>query len=354
MDAEIRFVMTRELAAAANERIRKVRARIIALWRLGAAALLLVLLVATFFFVRLLDLPAELQVVVCAIAWLLITIGFIAGLVMAFRLRSRALAGFREKELVYRITDATFDWSMPGASGRHPWQIFVRLCPYPDFWLLFYTEANAFVLPAGQVQGAIGEFIESKVRQSDAGGAPVPLTAGSPPGNAAEGEDKCIMDRQIKVRFTQDLLIRGARRHQQTLGARLSWWFAFLCLLLVLHLVFSPLNPMTCVVCGLIALAIGWHVVTRLRRARWARKQVAQWGEYEATYRMTDEGLHVSTPYFNGVSPWSQFRKLHRFKDVWLLVTGPTDVLALPSESSQGEVGEFVVRRIRENGGEVR
>jgi hypothetical protein len=256
--------------------------------------------------------------------------------------------------MVYRVTDATFDWSMPGASGRYPWQVFVRLCPYPDFWLLFYTKANAFVLPAEQVQGAVGDFIESKVRQSGAGAAPVPVAAGPSRGNAADGEDKLVMDRQIRVRVTQDLLIRGARRHEQTLGPRQTWWFAFLCVLFVINVVFSPLHPITFAVGGVIALAIGWHVVTRFLLARWARKQVAQWGEYEATYRITDEGLHISTPYFNGVCPWSQFRKLHRFKDVWLLITGPTDVRALPSDTLQGEVGEFVIRKIRENGGKVR
>lgn len=361
MDAEIRFVMTRELGAAADERIRKVRARSMALWWLGRIAFLSVLLVGAFLFIQQLKMSPEMKLAVCAIIGLTITVMVIAKVVTASRRRSRLLAEFGDKEMVYRITDATFEWSMPGASGRYPWQIFVRLCPYPDFWLLFHTKSRAFVLPAELVQGAVGEFIERKVRQSDAGGAPVPVAAGSPPANAADGDDKWIMDRQIKVRLTQDFLTSAALRQLQSLQSLsrcVTWLFAYFGLMFVLMLVILPLSLWTFVMGGLLALLIGMRVVVRVGLrflvASRVRKVLAKWGEFEATYRITDEGLHVLTPYFNGLISWSKFRKLHRFKDVWLLTTGPKDVHALPSDSLQGEVGEFLIRKIRESDGKVR
>jgi hypothetical protein len=180
MDAEMRFVMTRDMNADARRRIvglggglRKVWMVFIATAVPGAGVL------GAFVWSR-----------SHSVYWVAgVVVGF-AGLMAVALLRAhRTLqraylaAGdlFQESEVVYRITDEEFAFVLARATGQFPWRVFERFVRYPDLCLLFYDPRAAFVLPCAAEHKEVLACLEQKVRAN--GGAVLDMT----PLTVAEG-----------------------------------------------------------------------------------------------------------------------------------------------------------------------
>jgi len=85
-----------------------------------------------------------------------------------------------------------------------------------------------------------------------------------------------------------------------------------------------------------------------------ASSNVSKWGEREVAYRATDEALHVSAPEGNMKIPWAVPEKLWRYRDFWLIFIDRVNTYILPADKMAGDLGEFIIRKVRENGGKVK
>lgn len=90
------------------------------------------------------------------------------------------------------------------------------------------------------------------------------------------------------------------------------------------------------------------------RTMRLARLYVCKWGEHEVAYRVADEGLHVSAPHGNAMIPWHVAERVWRYSDLWLVFIDPVNIYILPADKVAGKVGDFIVAKVRENGGKVK
>ena len=98
----------------------------------------------------------------------------------------------------------------------------------------------------------------------------------------------------------------------------------------------------------------GYFLLCYLRAMRRARSEVRKWGEREIVYRVTDEGLHVRTPEGSHLAPWRVFERVLQYKTLWLLFTDSVNCYVLPRDRVSGDVGAFLVRKVREAGGKVK
>jgi hypothetical protein len=80
----------------------------------------------------------------------------------------------------------------------------------------------------------------------------------------------------------------------------------------------------------------------------------SKWGEFQMVYRITDEGVQFRSPYVSGDYPWRMFERLRRFPDVWFLYVNRLAAFTIPADKVTGEVGDFIARKVRENGGKVK
>ena len=170
------------------------------------------------------------------------------------------------------------------------------------------------------------------------------------------------METIIRVKITEDFRRRILRR-----AASRGRWVYFLLLLLfvpilapmLLAVLFSAvgygsidwLDPMAWVPFIVVPIFVAVFLFRRLAISKSAR---SGWGDIEATYRITDEGLHYETQYGQGIYPWRVFCRLRKYSDMWLLNIDRANVIALPADQVVGDVGEFILRKVRENGGKVK
>ena len=87
---------------------------------------------------------------------------------------------------------------------------------------------------------------------------------------------------------------------------------------------------------------------------RLAKSNIEKWGDREVVYRVTDEGLQVTAPQGSSLTPWKACDALWIYQDVWLLFIDPINCHVLPAAGLTGEAGEFLVQKVRENGGKVK
>jgi len=99
------------------------------------------------------------------------------------------------------------------------------------------------------------------------------------------------------------------------------------------------------------ALVLTWIYSRALRMARF---HVAKFGEPQAVYEITDEHLRYETETGSERFPWRAFDAVWRYRDMWLLFYNPVNMLILPADQITPEVGEFIVGKVRENGGKVK
>jgi hypothetical protein len=162
------------------------------------------------------------------------------------------------------------------------------------------------------------------------------------------------MDREVKFEMTAALWEAAARRMWRQFVWRYAQWglviliFAFLALPRVAGfrgLVAAVFLAM--VAAGALGIAYG----VSLKTIRW---RAAALGRGPQVYRITDAGLSVPTSSGEVAYPWKQFHRLVRSRAVWLLFHGKATALFLPAEAVAGDVGEFLVSKVRESGGEVK
>ena len=92
----------------------------------------------------------------------------------------------------------------------------------------------------------------------------------------------------------------------------------------------------------------------RTRGIRQALEAANRLGDYDAAYRITDELFETKSPYSSDTLPWRAFVRLERHPEFWLLYCTHATAYVLPAKVMAGAVGEFVMRKVRENGGKVK
>ncbi len=171
------------------------------------------------------------------------------------------------------------------------------------------------------------------------------------------------MDVTITINATEAYLMLGQRRYWLR---RLGWWqvnvmpvilgpmlFVVLVSCFPFRLTERPwLTLLLLVVCC--AIPVGFRLGLQMWTTRAIRRAIAKWGEYQATIRLTDASVYDRSPYAEHDYPWDKFEQVWRFDDVWLLFLSPRLFYLLPADQITPEVGEFIVGKVRENGGKVK
>jgi len=173
------------------------------------------------------------------------------------------------------------------------------------------------------------------------------------------------MDAQITVKMTDDLRHRVMRNTSPVhIRGPLIWSAFFLAMILVIVVLkaegFATINwcsPRSWLWLPVVpaVLAVGALLLVVRRRYNRAIEAVhSRWGEFEAVYRITDEGVRFETPFASGLYPCRSFHRLRRFSDMWLLYVDHANALVFPTDRLGEDVREFLVRKVRECGGQVR
>lgn len=92
----------------------------------------------------------------------------------------------------------------------------------------------------------------------------------------------------------------------------------------------------------------------RYLMARSAKATIAKWGEYKAEYTISDEGVRGKGPYGENNIPWGKMEALWQFPDMWLLLITKRAFFIFPTAALTQGVREFIVLKVRENGGKVK
>jgi hypothetical protein len=121
-----------------------------------------------------------------------------------------------------------------------------------------------------------------------------------------------------------------------------------------MFVVFRPTYYVTWLLAAVVALSLAQLFLWPWLRRRGIRTGFRKFGEYTQTYLITDDALQVKNPYAQGAMPWTKFEKLCRFDDMWLLFITKATYYVLPADEMRGEVGEFIIGKVRENGGKVK
>jgi len=158
----------------------------------------------------------------------------------------------------------------------------------------------------------------------------------------------------MKVHLTEQVLMSNVRRYwwrrwRRNMCVKIGW----ACTLLLCFLAF-PHHWLTWVYAGMFVYSVVYLVVSYLRTMRKTRLGFAQFGERELMYRVTDESLQVESPHGKLAVPWDKFGQLWRFEDAWLLFSAAGSFEIFPANLVKGEVGQFLMRKVRENGGKVK
>jgi hypothetical protein len=166
------------------------------------------------------------------------------------------------------------------------------------------------------------------------------------------------MNAEIRLQWTEDLLVRAQEQFLRSLGMRRRWW-SWITLgvsfpLFLVLVVFSPAHYLTWLLAALAVLSLAQLFLSPWLRRRRIRAGFRKFGEYTQTYIITDDALQVKNPYAQGAMPWSKLEKLCRFDDMWLLFLTKATYYILPVDEMKGEVGEFIIGKVRENGGKVK
>jgi hypothetical protein len=164
------------------------------------------------------------------------------------------------------------------------------------------------------------------------------------------------MDYQVSIRYTQKLMESVSRRDLAKGCIGLMLLAGFVSLVVLAFSATDQTKPSACYIPGglILGAGLGSFVFGYFWAKREARVNVRKWGEAQVVYNITYEILHITTPQGQMDYPWRVFDRLEKRKDVWLLFYDRRRYLILPAAQMQGEVGEFLVAKVRENGGKVK
>jgi hypothetical protein len=156
MDAEVKFEMSAALWEAAARRMWR---RFV--WRYAQWGIVLMLF-AFLALPRVAGFRGLLAAVFLAIV-------AAVGLWAAYRLSARRIqscaAALGRGPQVYRITEEGLRIATPTGEAMYPWKDFHGLSRSREVWLLFHGKASALFFPSEAVEGEVGDFLTSKVRE---------------------------------------------------------------------------------------------------------------------------------------------------------------------------------------------
>ncbi len=152
-----------------------------------------------------------------------------------------------------------------------------------------------------------------------------------------------------------DRTINSAAKHFWIKSQRLNLVIGPVVLLLAWGLWFvsggkSWLTATLIVLClVLIIISIAVYFVYRHRSLRIFREMESP----QATWKFTDDSLSVESDIGRSEFKWQIIKKLWRFDDVWLLFYANQTYSTLPVADVPEEVKQFIVERVRSQGGKV-
>jgi len=100
------------------------------------------------------------------------------------------------------------------------------------------------------------------------------------------------------------------------------------------------------VVAGGVAILAAVFVGLYFLHYRQGMAKLARMGQPDATLRLTETELVVSSQAGSFSAPWSTFTALWQFKDLWLLLIGNGQFLTLPLADLSDEARSFIASRV--------
>ncbi len=171
---------------------------------------------------------------------------------------------------------------------------------------------------------------------------------------AAGNEEINPMQAELTVEMTDKLIKASVRK-----CLRGWWWWGSLIILLCLFLLYvysQIVSGDTWFVgfCTAIGLSLFVYLLYQYYRA--ARESISSWAKVEnrlVLYRVTDEGLQIKNSLTCSDCKWSAFDRIWKFHDMWLLFHGRTVFWVFPNTVLNEEIGDFIAKKVIENGGRV-
>jgi len=169
------------------------------------------------------------------------------------------------------------------------------------------------------------------------------------------------MDVEFTVPWTEDLVMAAQRHIVKDLSRRYRPWFLIAALTLgaVAIAGYVHQNPVVgflwlvlaaCMVS--ISLLGPGMLVGRLKQN--VQAHFRKFGSYDVVFRIDDDGISTKTPTAHSRMTWDKFETLWCLPDIWILYVTKRSFDILPADKVAGEVGDFIVEKVRANGGEVK
>lgn len=154
---------------------------------------------------------------------------------------------------------------------------------------------------------------------------------------------------EVRFRFTPEFIASATRRDfvgrsARVLGAMLVAFAA-----VVLGLMDGELSPLVVTV---MALGLGVTVATLRRRFHGDVQRTYQlWlkesPQGEVLYQLQDDAIQIQLGHASSRYAWTDFQRLRRYDDVWLLELGRRANVFFPVEAAAPEALEYLTERCR-------
>lgn len=162
------------------------------------------------------------------------------------------------------------------------------------------------------------------------------------------------MQAELTVEMSDKLIKASVRR-----CLRGWWWWGSLIIILCLFSLYvysQIIGGDTWFVGVCTALGLSFFVCLLYLYFGTVRKTISSWAKAEnrlVLYRITDEGLRITTSLVCSDCKWSTFDRIYKFSDMWLLSHGQVMFWVLPKTVLTEETGDFIVKKVIESGGKV-
>ena len=105
---------------------------------------------------------------------------------------------------------------------------------------------------------------------------------------------------------------------------------------------------------GLAGIAIGRPLQLNSQVKQHVQAHFQKYGPYDLVFRIEDNGVATKTPTSQSHTTWDKFETLWRLPDMWILYITKLSFVILPADKVAGALGEFIIEKVRENGGTVK
>jgi hypothetical protein len=170
------------------------------------------------------------------------------------------------------------------------------------------------------------------------------------------------METEFTVPWTEELVLAAQYHHLDRVMKPRPRWALFLALLFGAlfagSFYFGPPHYFTWVYgigfILMLGIRFGRPALVKAMLRRDVRAALRKFGTYDVVYQITDEGVETRSPTGNTCMAWDKFEALWRFEDMWLLFFTRAQFFVLPTDKIAGDLGDFVVEKVRANGGKVK